>query len=134
VADGGSHWIGGGRLGGGVRPQEGNIGVRDEVVDFLGGGIRGHDDCWRCGEGGGGEIGIVHERDMRYVIETCREVELPSTLAQARHYINSALSATGWDKEEDLGSQIGRSRGTGRLRGVVLSSSVCLCRPRRLHG
>lgn len=45
--------------------QEGNARVGDEVCGLLGGRVCGHDDCWVRREGCFGEIGVVHEGDMR---------------------------------------------------------------------
>ena len=43
---------------------------------FAGGGVSGHYYCWVGSVGGGGEVGVVHEGDMRVEVGTGCEVKL----------------------------------------------------------
>ena len=56
--------------------EEGDAGVGDQVRCFLGGRIRRHDDDGSGVERRRGEVGVIHEGDMRKESVTGGEVEL----------------------------------------------------------
>jgi len=63
-------------MGNPVVDEERDSRIRNEVVGLLRFRVGGHDDDGRRCEGCRGQVGVVHQRDMRNLIMARRQVEL----------------------------------------------------------
>lgn len=58
-----------------VVDEEGNVRVANEIVHLLAGWVGCHDDDWRTRVRRGREVCVIHQRYVRDVVRTCRQVE-----------------------------------------------------------
>ena len=70
-----------------VVDEQGDVGVGGEVGHLLAGRVGGHDDDGRSGVWRGGQVGVVHEGDVRGVVCTGGQVQEAGVLEALHDFV-----------------------------------------------